>query len=167
MVDNINVPFDPYSNYDDLCECLVFLVNRTWVLRGQNEPQNLLVPDVCFSQKPSGTNSVQLNNLRGKKNGTLSLRNTSYTISFDNSIDEDPENQYGVYKIMHFYVHHHLPEKWTGKFFMQKATKVEIKNRMKSGNSREASLTKSFSSHTFERYTKSLARKCHFKDPER
>ena len=65
MVDDVKISFDPYSNYDDLCECLVFFVNRTWVLRGTNEPCNLLLEDIGFKEKPDSNKSVKIHNLRG------------------------------------------------------------------------------------------------------
>ena len=167
MDEDDNIDFDPFNNYDHLCECLVFFVNRTWTLRGQNEPGNLLLTDLNFSTSRTGRNSIELKNLRGRKNGKLTLDNTSFTIGFENAIDEDTENKYCVYKIMHYHKINHLPENYSGKFFMQKASKKELEERKSVGDFREASTTKAFTNYTFERYTKSLARKCKFNNPEK
>ena len=67
-------------------------MNRTWVLRGSNEPGNLLVPGVNSAVNVRGFNYVELLNLRGRKNGKLSLNNTSFSIGFENQIQEDPKN---------------------------------------------------------------------------
>ena len=89
MDNDASVPFDPYSDYDNLCEALVFFVNRSWTLRGKNEPGNLLLTDLNFSKSVDSTNSIELKNLRGRENGKLTLENIPYTIGYENSINEN------------------------------------------------------------------------------
>ena len=167
MVEDPDVNFDPYSNYDDLCEVLVFFVNRGWILRGHNEPVNLLVSDINFFENVNGKKFVELSQLRGAKNGTLSMANTSYTQGYENSIPEDEKNVYCVYKLIDFMIKSHLPEGHQGKFFMQRARMSELFNRKGLGNYREASATVHFKNYTFDKYAKSLAIKCGFNDAKR
>ena len=104
MIEDPNVNFDPYVDYDDLCKVLVFFTNRAWILRGHNEPVNLIVPDIHFFENVNGKKFVELSHLRGAKNGTLSMTNTSYTTGYENSIPEDRKNIYCVYKLMDFMI---------------------------------------------------------------
>ena len=65
---------------------------------------------------------------------------------------------------MHFLRYDQLPVGHKGPYFMQMATKRELKSRVMVGNFRLASDTKHFSNCTFEKYVKSLAVKCGFTD---
>ena len=95
------------------------------------------------------------------------MTNTSYTTGYENSIPEDRKNIYCVYKLMDFMIKSHLPEGHQGKFFMQKARRIEIFDRKSHGNFREASKTVNFSNYTFDKYAKSFAVKCGFIDAKR
>ena len=90
-----------------MCKVLVFFINRGWILRGHNEPVNLIVPDIHFFENVNGKNFVELSHLRGAKNCTLSMTNTSYTKGYKNSIPEDGKNIYCVYKLMDFMIKSH------------------------------------------------------------
>ena len=92
MVDNPDIQFNLYANYDDFCEALVFFVNRSWILRRHNEPINLRVPNVHFFESVTGKRMVELSHLRKAKKGTLSMANTSFTTGLKNSVLEDPKN---------------------------------------------------------------------------
>ena len=146
---------------------LVFFVNRGWILRGHNEPVNLLVSDINFFENVNGKKFVELSQLRGAKNGTLSMANTSYTQGYENSIPEDEKNVYCVYKLIDFMIKSHLPEGHQGRFFMQRARMSELFDRKNLGNYCEASATVHFKNYTFDKYAKSFAVKCGFIDARR
>ena len=99
---------------------MLFFLNRTWVLRGNNEPSKLLASDVNFSLNVDGVKYVELLNLRGRKNGNLSLTNTSFSIGYENQIQEDPKNEFCIYKLMSFYSKNHLPLGHRGPFLCKK-----------------------------------------------
>lgn len=92
------------------------------------------------------------------------MKNISFQIGYENKIQEDPQNEYCVYKLMYFLRFKQLPVGHKGPFFMQKATQPELKSRLQEGNLRSESDTKFFSNCTFEKYVKSLAVKCGFTD---
>lgn len=57
-----------------------------------------------------------------------SLGNPHYSMSFDNTVREDPKNKYCMYKLMHYYVNIYLLKDYTGKLFVQKTSAKTILN---------------------------------------
>ena len=92
------------------------------------------------------------------------MHNIAFTIRYEKKIQGDAKNKYCVYKLMHFLHYKQLLVDHTGLFFIQMATKCEIKSRVMVGNFRLASKTKPIFNCTFEKYIKSLAIKCGFTD---
>ena len=115
----------PYQDYNHLMECLVYSVNRTWNLRGQIEPLNLKMPDF-FELHETGVHfglySAEIISLRREKNGNLSFSNTSFVLSFDDTVFEDRKNKYGVVTLMRYYIDKHLPIGHIGNFFYEKGS---------------------------------------------
>ena len=99
---------------------LVFNAQKTWCLRGDKEPKFLLLDDVEFSKNDQNCTTIELKNLRGAKNGQLSMNILLYSIDFANIISKDPLNTYYVVKVGEFYKNNHLRDEHKGVIFYAK-----------------------------------------------
>ena len=110
--------FNPYKNFEHLLESLVFFLSRAWVFRGHEEPCNLKVSDISFERNEEGKRTIELKNLWGKKNRKLSLKNTSFSVNYNNKLVEYDSNQFCVVRLMWHYRENHLPNNYNGTLFL-------------------------------------------------
>lgn len=131
-------------------EIVVFDIQKTWYLRGDKESIYLLLSDVKFSKSDKDQETITLRNLRGVKDGVLSLGNSSFRINFKNIMTKDLLKKYCVVKMIEFYQNYHLCVYHTEKFFIQKAYLSVLMDTINKVILRQVSNIRPFTEYQFE-----------------
>jgi hypothetical protein len=91
---------------------------------------------------PDGVRTIELLGLSTDKTHKLTFGNTTVRQDFTgaNVLEENVEDDFCGVRLMYYYINQHLPEGYTGRFFLRRAYEKELRKCRAVGNQREAGL---------------------------